>query len=239
MFSPATRAVIIALVGLTSIPGIILLSISGWPDIFQGMPIDETMQLYSENRLNLNMGFFFFVISGLLWAPGLWFIVDAVRRAGGHSDAMSFAVVLIGASLAVRVAWYGVSITMTPIAADLWATGDPTTQAAIDVILRLSNDMLSTLQEDIGVNLIGSTALLLVCIEIIRLRVFARWLGYFGAAASVCFFISSAELVGLDAGLFVAIAAPSLMNFWFLFMAIATWRKRHAKVDQDSSMASS
>ena len=226
MFPPLARAAMIALVGLTAIPGIILLTMAGWPDMFQGAPMAETMAGLSATQGILTTGLFFFTVSGLLWAPALWFVLDRSRDAGGHRDAVSLAGLFIAASLAVRVAWYGANATATPIAAEIWATGGPAERAALDVMLQLINDVLSTAQEDIGVNLIGSAALLLIGLEIIRLRVFPRWLGYMAVVTSLLFVISSAEMVGLNAGQTVAIAAPSLMNFWFLFMAVAMIRTR-------------
>ena len=80
--------------------------------------------------------------------------------------------------------------------------------------------MLSTVQEDVGLNLLGGFAGVVLCILTLRHRGLPIWIATMGLTGNSLLIVSSAEMIGLNAGDLVAFLAPSLMGFWLIFAGL-------------------
>lgn len=208
----------ITLAALMTPPALIILMGAGWPDHVQGTRASDAMPILLENGAALNLGGFLFVIANLLWFPAIWLLA---RTLFDRQNAwVELAIWLAAASLALRALWFAVGQTVNPILTELWPGLSPQAQEAMDVVYILLNDTLSTVQEDIGVNILGGVAGLILSVQMLRHRTMPIWIAALGIAGHAALILSSAELVGLSAGDAVALAAPTLSGFWMMFAGI-------------------
>lgn len=222
--TPLTRrlfAVVLLLAGLLPIPGLILLSSINWPDIAQGMSAAEALPQLSQNPLAFRYGFLAMAVAGILSLPATLYILrvlgdDSVRQPMLIRVASGLAV----AAGALRSLWYLVSLTTFPVLGRLWQSGDAATQAGINVFYVAINDVFSTVQEDLGVNIFFGSFLLLVTIAIWRERAFPRWTAAMTGVAGISFLVSSSEFLGIPNGQIIPFIGPSISSLWFAALGI-------------------
>ena len=190
---------------------------AGWPD-FLRMPASEAVPILSENWPAIRFGFALMFLANILWFPAIWCLARVLFKPGSKwvDLALNFAL----ASLAIRGLWYGVALTMFPVLIDLWPNLDAASIGAVDAFYIFLNDILSTVQEDIGLNLLGGFAGVILCILLLRHRKLPIWIAVMGLTGNSLLIVSSAEMIGLNAGDLVALLAPSLMGFWLIFAGI-------------------
>ena len=210
--------IFIVVASLITLPGLFTLISIGWPDFIQGMGAIEAVAIMEQNWGAVRLGNFILFIANILWFPAVWFVARLLFDKNNLwvEMALWFAV----ASLAIRTIWWGMGLTVYPIFIELMPSLSPAAAEAMDAFYIVLNDTMSTVQEDIGVNILGGISGLILSVLMISKRVVPVWIGYMGAAGHVFFIISSAELIGLNAGDFFAMAAPTLMNFWLTFIGI-------------------
>ncbi|MBC8078607.1 MAG: DUF4386 domain-containing protein [Chloroflexales bacterium] len=214
-------AIILLLAGLLPVLGIVLLPATGWPDSVQGMSASEAFPLVRDNALAFRYGNVAMALAGILFLPAAIYILRVI--AGDAAQPTLLMRVAYGfalASGALRSLWYAVSLTTTPVLDRLWQGADPATQASINVFYIAINDLLSTVQEDIGVNLFGGLFTLLVAIAVLRGRAFPRWTGVMAAVGASAYIISSSELLGIPNGEIIPLLGPSVSSLWLAALGV-------------------
>lgn len=102
----------------------------------------------------------------------------------------------------------------------IWDTGDEATRRAVDVFYIAINDVFSTVQEDIGVNVLGGVFLVIVAVLIWQTRALPRWSAVLAAVAGVSYLVSTSELVGIPNGPIVPILGPVLSSLWLIAVGV-------------------
>lgn len=82
------------------------------------------------------------------------------------------------------------------------------------------NDVLSTVQEDIGVNVFSGAFLLLAAAVIWRGRALPRWSAVMAAVAGLSYLVSTSEFLGVPNGEIVPILGPVLSGLWLAALGI-------------------
>ena len=200
------------LAGVLPAIGFLILPAIGWPDIAQGMSAGEALPKVAANEVAFRLGFGAMTLGALVALPATIYLA---RRVGGW-----FLLGLALAAAVLRPLWYGSSLTVIPVLQDLWERGDASTRAAVDVFYVGYNDLMSTVQEDIGVNIFNGLFLLMIGIGTWKRAVYPRWLAVLAAISGVSFLVSSAELLGLPNPAFIAIAGPVLSSLWFIALGV-------------------
>ncbi|MEM7737140.1 MAG: DUF4386 family protein [Deinococcota bacterium] len=221
-------AIIMGTFALITVPSLILLPLAGWPDFAQGASATDSLPTIMANIDAFRLGYLLFIVAGLLYWPATFLLIHAIKVKDTPSLSLQLASGLALASAATRSAWYAASMTVFPILNNLYQSGDAATQAAVDVVFIVLNDTLSSIQEDIGVNLIGAAAGILIAVFIWQTKRLPRWLAVMGIVGSTLYVLSSAEILGIDlggVGDLLALMGPTVTNFWYLFMGIAIWWK--------------
>lgn len=207
-------AIVLLLAGLLPIPAIFLLVQVGWPDSLQGMPFAEALPLVQANPTAFRFGYSGMMLSGVLFIPAAVYLVRALASHGetGVLGWVLAAFALAGGTL--RSLWYAAVLTGIPVLGRLWESGDEATRAAVNVFYIAINDTLSTIQEDIGVNLFVGTFLLLAAVAIWRSRAYPRWTAVMGMLAGLAFISSSSEFIGIPNGAIIPFLGPVLSSLW-------------------------
>lgn len=222
--TPSTRrafGVVLVLAGLLPAVGFLLLPAIGWPDIAQGMSAAEALPRIAADPGAFRLGFGAMVAGGVLFLPAAAWVLILLRRAAGATTPLLVVAALFAiASGALRTLWYAVSLTTFPVLQRLWDGGDEGTRRAVDVFYVAINDVLSTVQEDIGVNVFGGVFLLLVAALVVRTRALPRWTAAVAAVAGVSFLVSTSELVGIANGPVVPIVGPVVSALWLIAVGV-------------------
>jgi hypothetical protein len=232
---PLTRrlfALVLLLSGLLSLVGFLALPASGWPATAQGMSAAEAFPLIAANLGAFRLGYGALTLAGILFIPAAVFILQAVRPAEGSAPLwLQTAAALAIASGALRTIWYAASLTVVPTLMGQWEGADETTRAAINVLYVTLNDLLSTVQEDVGVNFLGATFTLIVAAATMRGGRLPRWTGVLALGASLAYVVSSAELVGLPNPSELQAVGPALSAIWLMALGgIELLRSRSSAV---------
>jgi len=228
--TPATRrvfAVILLLSGLFSLIGFLTLPASGWPDTTQGMPAADAFPLISANLGAFRLGYLAMVAAGILFLPAAIYILRVLQPADRPIPLwLLVAAALALTSGALRVLWYAASLTVVPTLIGLWQDADPATHAAINVVYITVNDLLSTIQEDIGVNFLGAGFMLIVAVAVLRQGLFPRWTGALALVAGLGYVISSSELAGIPNPSGVQVVGPALSAIWLMILGVIELLRR-------------
>jgi hypothetical protein len=230
--------VVLVLAGLLPAIGFLVLPATGWPDTAQGMSAAEALPRITADEGAFRYGFLAMVVGGFLFIPATMYLLHVLRPEGRRAPlllvvAAAFAL----ASGALRSLWYAVSLTTFPILRDLWDGADASTRAAIDVFYIAVNDVFSTVQEDVGVNVFGGVVLLLLAVLIRRSDALPRWTAVPAAVAGVSFLLSTSEFLGVPNGDILPVLGPALSGLWFITVGVLTLRGRTAAVGPALSRA--
>jgi hypothetical protein len=214
-------ALVMLLSGLLSLIGFVALPASGWPATAQGMSAAEAFPIIAPNLGAFRLGYAALTLAGILFIPAAVYILQAIRPASGPAPLwLQTAAALAIASGALRVIWYAASLTVVPTLMGQWEGADVATRAAIDVVYISLNDLLSTVQEDIGVNFLGATFTLIVAAATLRGGRLPRWTGALALVASLAYLISSSELVGLPNPSGLQALGPALSAIWLMALGV-------------------
>jgi hypothetical protein len=220
-------ALIILLSGLLAAAGFLILPASGWPDT-TSMPAAQALPLIRDNMGSFRVGYGLMTIASLLFIPAGVYIVRLIQ-AGNREPAslwLATASALVLASGSLRALWYGASLTVVPIMDSLWQGSDPATQTAINVFYLGVNDLLSTVQEDIGVNIFGGVFMLIVGVFVLRGGSFPRWTGAMAVVGAISYIVSSAELFGLPNPGSIQIVGPVVSGLWLIALGLIELLRR-------------
>jgi hypothetical protein len=241
MISPTARrlfATLLLLSGLLSLAGFLILPATGWPDIAQGMPVAEAFPQISAEWGAFRAGYAALALSGILFVPAAIYILQVVRPAGAAPLWLLVAAAFALTSGALRSLWYAASLTVVPTLERLWQGADAPTQAAVNVFYIGVNDLLSTVQEDIGVNFFGALFALIVGVVVLRRGGFPRWTGALAVLSSACYLISSSELIGLPNPGPIQVAGPVLSTIWLIALGVIELIRREPQPAAELSPAS-
>lgn len=209
-------AVILLLAGLLPIPAAVLLTQVGWPNSLQGMPFAEALPLVNANPFAFRFGYGAMVISGVLFIPAAVYLLRVIAGAGEPSLLLRVAGAFAISGGALRSLWYAVVLTGVPVLERLSTDADAATRAAINVFYVAINDTMSTIQEDIGVNLFIGTFLVIVAIATWRTQAFPRWTAAMGGLGGLSFIISSSELIGISNRPIIPLIGPIVSSLWIV-----------------------
>ncbi len=211
---------VLVLAGLLPAIGFALLPAIGWPDIAQGASAAEALPRIAADPAAFRLGFGAMVAGGVLFIPAAAWVLILLRAAGGTTPLFVVTALFAIASGTLRTLWYAMSLTTFPVLQRLWDGGDESTRRAVDVFYIAVNDVLSTVQEDIGVNVFGGVFLVLVAVLAVRTRGLPVWAAVVAAVAGLSFLVSSSELVGIANGPVVPIIGPVVSALWLIAVGV-------------------
>jgi len=216
-----TLGTVLVLAGLLPAVGFALLPTLGWPGILQGAPATEALPRLEADPLVFRIGFGSMVLAGLLFLPGLLHVLRVLDATTPRPAApLRLLLALTIATATLRTLWYASALTVFPVLGGLLRDGDADTRAAVDVTYIALNDLLSTVQEDIGVNVFGGVLLLLTSVAIVRARAYPVWIGVLGAVAGIAYLVSTSELAGIPNGPIVPVLGPALQSVWLVALGV-------------------
>jgi hypothetical protein len=242
--SPTTRlhrrvfGATLVLSGLLPAVGFLLLPAIGWPDSAQGMSAAEALPRIAANEAAFRLGFLSMVVGGLAFLPASLYLLHILRRPDRPASlllqvATAFAI----ASATLRTLWYAMSLTTFPVLQDLSEGADAATVAGVEVFYVAVNDVLSTVQEDIGVNVFGGVLLVLLAALIRRSDALPRWTAVPAAVAGVCYLLSTSEFLGIPNGSILPVLGPVLSSLWFMAVGVLVLRRQDARVGDRAGAA--
>jgi hypothetical protein len=146
---------LIILYALLALPSLFVLPAIEWPDIIQGTTAGEALPLIGADLGTFRLGYALLLLDALLFLPATYVVLRWLAEAPESSGLVRLARGFAIASAALRGLWWAVGLTLYPMLEQRYT--DPNTNAAareaIDVVYLAVNDIFSTVQEDIGVNI--------------------------------------------------------------------------------------
>lgn len=222
----ATLIVIYALLVLPSL--FVLGGNLNWPDIVQGTAARDALPVIRAEIGTFRFGYLLLTLDALLFWPAAYCVLRALARGERLGPLLQLAQGFALASAGIRALWWAVGLTVYPRLDQLFlaAPAGSATREAIDVVYVAVNEIFSTVQEDIGVNILGALFTILVSVAILREGKMPRWFGVVGLLGGGLLVSSSAELLGIGTGEIIPLVAPTIVQLWFLAIGVAIWRRR-------------
>jgi hypothetical protein len=227
-------AIALFLGGIFSIPGQIILPMTGYPESLQGMGGGQALPLYLANVLAFRTGYLFNGISAILVFFGMLYIARVASKSAPDSALTKPLTALAIASGTLRSLWWFGLLTQIPLMATLWQQADEAGKAMLNLHYILLNDFLSTMQEDVGVNLFGGSFLLLFGISVWRSQAYPKWVAISSLIASISFIASSSEFLGIAGGSILPVLGPSISGCLFIAMGVLEWVRASRATDSQS-----
>ncbi|MFN5391549.1 MAG: hypothetical protein ACK5CM_20750 [Pseudanabaena sp.] len=219
--------------GFLSIPGQILLPATGFPESLQGMGGSEAISLFLVNEFAFRVGYLSNAISALLVFFGMIYLAKVSYNKIPNLLSSKPLLGLAISSGALRSIWWFALLTQVPLMAKLWQEADSAGKAIINVNYILLNDLLSTIQEDLGVNILGGLFLILFSVSVFKNKVYPKWVAIMAGIAALSFIASSSEFLGIPGGSVLPFIGPTVSGFMFMGIGILEWlraRNVHTKL---------
>lgn len=205
-------------------PLIILGTAINWPASIDE-PASINLPLILEKYGAMMTGYSIYLIYSLLFWPMTYLTGRAV--VAGDTLNSIFRVATGFAALSVLARALGIVrwLLAMPVLARMYT--DPAasdeTRESISMVYEMLNAYAGGVGELLGVSLFAAIWLVLICILIVRSRIWPGWLGVFGLVAAASLLLNLLEMFGIDMGPMISVS-ETLQHLWMLATAIVFLR---------------
>lgn len=205
--------------GLLAIPAIIVLSKLNFPDIlsFSG---EEAFPIIQNQPQNLLLGFGIFFVYSLLFLPASAIVSKMVMVNQENKTPFYQYFAIAGGTL--RMLWWAVWLTAIPLMTIIYFAKDTTLaqKETLSLIFRILNESLSTISEDVGVNIFSGIWIIIISFNSFKYQTLPKWMGILGLVSGIFYLTSSSELFGFGSIDIVQSLAPPISGIWFTSIGI-------------------
>ncbi len=207
-------------------PLVILGLAINWPASLDE-PASVNLPLILKQYGPMMTGYSIYLVYSLLFWPMAYLTGRAI--VGGDTSNAIFRVATGFAILSVLARALGIVrwLFAMPILARMYI--DPTAseeaRAGISMVYEMLNAYAGGVGELLGVSLFAAVWMVLICILVIRSKIWPGWLGFFGLLAAASLLLNLLEMFGIDMGPMISVS-ETLQHFWMLATAIVFLRKK-------------
>lgn len=197
----------------------------GWPANLD-LPASHNLPLMHDHAAQVTLGYNVYLLYSVLFFPAILLIARALSAKDELPLLLKLSVGFALLSTLARCLGIVRWLTVMPVLAEQYQTGDDAIRSVISVVYTAFNAYSGGVGEILGVFLFAAASVAFIAAALWKEKAVPSWISLMGWATSMGLFFLSMELFGLDLSVFIA---PISILYMAWMVCLGVFLMRHAR----------